>query len=98
MASPASTLLPLVEHGQRPPEQRVGRIEFPEDAVQDCHALHWGLPLAIVFFAVVVVVVVTVGKGGIALMRWSVPPVFGCIGWHWRKQGEYGMMVVGCGV
>jgi hypothetical protein len=65
MASPASASLPPAKCGLRPPDRRGRTTEVPEDAVQDLRALLWGLPLAIVFFTIVVVVVVTVGKGGI---------------------------------
>jgi hypothetical protein len=61
--------------------------EVPEEAVQDCCALLWSLPLTIVFFTIVVVVVVTVGKGGPSLGAMKCAPVFGCLGWH-AKIGE----------
>ncbi len=61
--------------------------EVPEDAEQDHRMLLWSLPLAFVFFTIVVVVVVTVGKGGHSLGAMECAPVCGCLGWH-GKKGE----------
>ncbi len=72
--------------------------EAPEDAVQDHHALLWDLPLAIVFFTIVVVVIITIGKGGHSLGVMECAPSFWLPWMAWRKWGECGMMVVGCGV
>ncbi len=95
MASPVSALLPPAKHGQ-PPNQRGGTTEVPEDAVQDLCMLLWGLPLAIVFFTIVLVVVVTVGKGGHSLGAMECAPSFWLPWKAWWKWGECGMMVVGC--
>ncbi len=89
MASPVSALLPMEKCGQHPPNQQGGTTEVPEDAVQDLHALLWGLPLAIVFFTIVVVAVVTVGKGGHSLGAMECVPSFWLPWMAWRKRGEY---------
>ncbi len=44
--------------------------------MQDRRVLLWGLPLAIVFFTIVVVFVVTVGKGGHGLGVMECAPSF----------------------
>jgi hypothetical protein len=76
VVSPVSLLLPLAKCGQRPPDQRGGTTEVPEDAVQDLCALLWGLPLTIIFFTIVGVLVVTVGKGGHSLEAMECAPSF----------------------
>ena len=67
MVSPASALHSQAERRQRPPNRWGGITEVLEDTVQDRHTLLWGLPLAIFFFSIIVVVIVTVGKEGHSL-------------------------------
>ncbi len=75
-----------------------GTTEVLEDAEQDRHALLWSLPLAFVFFTIVVVAVVTVGKGGHSLGAMECAPSLWLPWMAWRKRGECAMMVVGYGV
>jgi hypothetical protein len=72
--------------------------EVPEDTEQDCCALLWSLPLTIIFFTIIVVVIVTVGKGGHSLGVMECAPSFWLPWMAWQKRGECVIMVVGCGV
>ncbi len=79
-----------------PTQSRGGTTEVPEDAVQDCRALLWDLPLAIIFFTIIVVIVVTIGKGGHSLGTMECAPSF----WlPWMALAEMGKVWDdGCGL
>jgi hypothetical protein len=84
-----------VKRGQRTPDRRGGTTKVPEDAEQDRRALLWSLPLVIVFFTIVVVIVVTVGKVGHSLGAMECAPSLWLPWMAWRKRGECAIMVVG---
>jgi hypothetical protein len=89
VASPAITLLPWWSADSTHPIDGGGVTEVPEDSAQDCCTLLWGLPIAIVFFTIVVVVIVTVGvgKGGHSLGMMECAPSF----WlPWMALAEMG--------
>jgi hypothetical protein len=89
--------LPPAKRSQRTPDQRGGVTEVPEDAEQDCCALLWSLPLTIVFFTIVVVVVVTIGKGGHSLGMMECAPSFWLI-FHLRRKSHCALIAAHDGI
>jgi hypothetical protein len=88
MASPASALLPPEKRGQRTPDRWGGTTGVSEDAEQDCRTLLWSLPLTFTFFTIVVVVFVTVNKGGHSLGTMECAPSLWLPWMAWQKRGE----------
>ncbi len=98
VASLVSALLTPAKHGQRPPNRGGGQQKSRKTQCRIFACSSGVSPLAIVFFTIVVIVVVRVGKGGHSLGAMECAPSFWLPWMAWRKWGECGMMVVGYGV